>query len=151
MKRHRRVTENNIDLNRNCTSNDADYQNPNDGYTKVYDMLNPKGKANHRSFRNRHQHLIVMQKLLAHTMGALRQAIMQGQYEYPEGLNGHCISFPILWRTRTSKPKWRSYSQPTRSTGEDSQTTFGSIRSLHNLILENQDYRYDYKTIRLGS
>jgi hypothetical protein len=85
-KQRRRVTENNIDLNRNCAIDDSLFDTKNEGYGKVYGMLNPRGEASHNSIRSRHQHLISIRNILAHSMRALRQAVMEGQYEYPEGL-----------------------------------------------------------------
>jgi len=219
MKYLRRVTENNIDLNRNCAADEAHYDTENEGYEKVYDMLNPQGKANHRSLRNRNLHLIVIQKILAVTMRALRQAILQGQYEYPEGLyyggkelepqidaitpilrekmkpytriltidlhtgygeNGTMHLFPnpvadphikaqmeelfagytIDWGDSadfytifgsfadyigTLAPGKSYYPMVFEFGTLDSQKTFGSIRSLHNMILENQGFHNGYK------
>ena len=82
----RRVTENNVDMNRNCAIDESLFDTKNERYGKLFDMLNPQGEADHRSFRNRHSHLIAIQKILAESMPDLRQAIAQGQYEYSEGL-----------------------------------------------------------------
>ena len=82
----RRFTENDVDLNRNCAVDESLFDTKNEGYQKLNDMLNPQGEANHRSFRNRHFHLIAIQKILAESMPVLRQAVLQGQYEYPGGL-----------------------------------------------------------------
>ena len=215
----RRVTENNIDLNRNCTIDESLYETKNEMYGKLYDMLNPQGEANHRSLRNRHFHLVALQKILAESMSVLRQAITQGQYEYPEGLffGGKELEPQIAAITPILQEKMMPYSRiltidlhtgygkngtmhlfpnPVEDadikagieelfagytidwgdsddfytyTGSfadyigslapgktyypmvfefgtmDSQKSFGSIRSLHNFILENQGYHYGYK------
>ena len=219
MKYLRRVTENNIDLNRNCAADMTHYDTKNEGYTQVYDMLTPRGKANHFSFRSQHLHMIVIQKILAVSMPVLRQAILQGQYEYPEGLfyggnefepqidaitpilrdkmvpysriltvdlhtgygkNGTLHLFPnpvedtdikaqmeelfagytIDWGDTTDfyiilgsyadyigtlAPGKTYYPMIIEFGTLDSQQTFGSIRSLHNLILENQGFQNGYK------
>ncbi|MGD8540506.1 MAG: M14 family metallopeptidase, partial [Candidatus Aminicenantes bacterium] len=85
-KRLRRVTENNVDMNRNCAVDKSLFNTKNEGYGKLYGMLNPQGEANHRSLKNKHMHLVMFRKILAESMLVLRQAILQGQYDYPEGL-----------------------------------------------------------------
>lgn len=86
MKVYRRVTENNVDLNRNCSADPSLYDTPNDGYARLDGLLNPKEAANHRSVRNRHLQWIVIQQIIAQSMAVLRQAIMQGQYDEPRGV-----------------------------------------------------------------
>ncbi len=82
----RRVSENNVDLNRNCAIDLALYDAVNEGYGDLYDMLNPQKEADHATNRNRNFHLIAVSKIIAESMPVLRQAVLQGQYEYPEGL-----------------------------------------------------------------
>jgi len=82
----RRVTENNVDFNRNCETNNALFSTPNKGYTDLYDMLNPTGKVDAGSFKNNFFMLVAINKLMQESMASLRQAVLQGQYEYPEGL-----------------------------------------------------------------
>jgi hypothetical protein len=218
-KHLRRVTENNIDMNRNCAIDESLFDTKNERYGKLYEMLNPQGEANHRSFRNRHMHLVIIQKILAESMSVLRQAIAQGQYEHPEGLffGGKKLEPQIAAITPTLKEKMRPYPRiltidlhtgygengtmhlfaiPVKDadlkadmetlfagykidwgdsddfytcTGSfadyigalapgkthypmpfefgtlDSQKTFGSLRTLHNFILENQGFHYGYK------
>ncbi|UCE41704.1 MAG: DUF2817 domain-containing protein [Candidatus Aminicenantes bacterium] len=218
-KHLRRVTENNIDMNRNCAIDEDLFNIKNEGYAKLFDMLNPKGEANHHSLKNRHMHLVAIRKILAESMPVLRQAVLQGQYEYSGGLffggkkleqqivditpilqekitpyariltidlhtgygeNGAMHLFPnpikdlgkkanmeeffagysIDWGNRGgfytfmgsfadyigSLAPGKTYFPMVFEFGTlDSQKTFGSIRSLQNLILENQGFHHGYK------
>ena len=217
-KEIRRVSENNIDLNRNCAIDPSLYDNVNKGYGNLYDMLNPAGKADHANSRNRNYHLIAIGKILAESMPILRQAVLQGQYEYPgglyyggeelepqfrslkpilgslmddyklvltidlhtgygqngrmhlspnpiddqsirEGLEGLFKGYEIDWGDSDdfytilgSFADWAGtladsiiyYPMVFEFGTLDSQKTLGSIRSLHNMILENQGYHYGY-------
>ena len=82
----RRVTENNVDLNRNSDVDKELYQTKNEGYPKVYDLINPKQKANPESFANRFFFVKAIKNIVKESMPVLRQAVLQGQYEFPEGL-----------------------------------------------------------------
>jgi len=81
-----RFTENNVDLNRNCSHNPKLYESKNQGYTQLYDMLNPEGEVNTSDLKHVFFPLIGFAKIAKESIGVLRQAILQGQYEYPEGL-----------------------------------------------------------------
>ncbi len=85
-KHYRRVTENNIDLNRNCDTDEALYATKNEGYPKVYPLINPKGSVDTSAFGNRFFHIKAISNILKTSMQTLRQAILQGQYEYPQGV-----------------------------------------------------------------
>jgi hypothetical protein len=82
----RKVSENNVDLNRNCAIDRSLFSQVNEGYRELENMLGPKKEADHANSRNRNFHLIAVQKIIAESMGALRQAALQGQYEYPKGI-----------------------------------------------------------------
>jgi hypothetical protein len=82
----RRVSENNVDLNRNSSTDASLYSNVNEGYTKMYSFINPKGKVNTKSCKNRMFNLRAVFKIIRASMPVLRQAVLQGQYQYPEGL-----------------------------------------------------------------
>ncbi len=82
----RRVTENNVDINRNSPSTSSLYQTVNDGYPKIYGLVNPKGKANRKSLENRFFFVKAINEIRKATLPVLRQAVLQGQYQYPEGL-----------------------------------------------------------------
>ncbi len=218
-KNFRRVTENNVDLNRNFDSNNALFGSVNQGYTNLYDLLNPSGKVNSGSLKNKFFMLLAIQKMLKASMKALRQAVLQGQYQYPEGLyfggkgfepqvssvspvlvkyaSGYNTVMNIdlhtgygalgnmhLFPNPVTDPKVKSameqvfngytidwgdskdfytingafsdyigdlmngklYVPMTFEFGTlNSQTTSGSIHSIHNMILENQGFHYGFQ------
>jgi hypothetical protein len=82
----RRVSENNVDLNRNSTTDIALYSTINEGYPKVHDFINPHKKVNTRSLGNKLFTIRAVFKIMKASMPVLRQAVLQGQYSYPEGL-----------------------------------------------------------------
>lgn len=82
----RRVTENNIDFNRNCDTESSLFLSENNGYNDLYGMLNPKGEANPGSLKNNFFMLVAINELLQESMASLRQAVLQGQYEHKHGL-----------------------------------------------------------------
>jgi len=76
----RRVNENNVDLNRNFRI-DGNYQGAPPMYVRLYSFLNPSSGPALDLFYIRAASLI-----FRHGMSALKQAVVGGQYEYPEGL-----------------------------------------------------------------
>ncbi len=82
----RRTTENNVDLNRNSSKRPELYQTKNTGYPAVTDLINPEGKVKTRTAGNIFFHLRAIRKIISASMPVLRQAVLQGQYEYPKGL-----------------------------------------------------------------
>jgi len=85
-KNFRRVSENNIDLNRNFETDTTLFSFKNVGYTDLYGLLNPDEKANPENLKNKFFLLVAVQNLVSESMKSLRQAIMQGQYQYENGL-----------------------------------------------------------------
>ncbi len=85
-KNLRRVTENNVDLNRNCDVDPGLFETQNIGYEELIDFMNPQGKADAGSVRNRLFHLLSFKKIATDSMPTLRQAILQGQYRFEKGL-----------------------------------------------------------------
>ena len=85
-KYSRRVTENNVDFNRNCDTEQSLFSSANEGYGKLIAMLNPEGKVNSECLKNRFFILVAINELIKESMGSLRQAILQGQYKYTKGL-----------------------------------------------------------------
>lgn len=85
-KYRRKVTENNVDLNRNCAINKDLYASENEGYGKLTKFLMPNSKLNFGSLRNRFFHLVAIRKILQESMPVLRQAALQGQYQYDKGI-----------------------------------------------------------------
>jgi len=86
LKYGRRFTENNVDLNRGSGIDPSLFQTRNEGYLVLKDMLNPEGKVSEGSLRNQFFYLTTMSKILKESMSVLRQAIVQGQYEIPDGI-----------------------------------------------------------------
>ncbi|HAF30159.1 MAG TPA: hypothetical protein DCG75_14050 [Bacteroidales bacterium] len=215
----RRVTENNVDLNRNSDIDKDLFSKTNEGYPKVYDLINPEGKANAGSLANRFFFIKSIVAIAKESMPVLRQAVLQGQYEHPTGLyfggkdfepqiKDMVISidticdayqtifaidlhtgygeraklhlfpnpvdepvkkrmedvfegFHIDWgdsdKFYTYSGDFVTYIQKINSDKifipmlfeygtMDSQTTIGSIKSLHTMILENQAEQYAYKS-----
>lgn len=82
----RRVTENNVDLNRNSDIDPKLYETQNLGYAEVYDLVNPKGKLDVNSLGNKFFFLKAIANIAQKGMPVLRQAVLQGQYQFAEGL-----------------------------------------------------------------
>jgi len=215
----RRVTENNVDLNRNCDTDKALFSSENQGYSELKEFLNPQNKANPGSTGNKFFLLTAIEKLVQKSMKALRQAVLQGQYQYPDGLYFGGKDFepqvksvtPILIKYAAEYESVmnidlhtgygelgilhlfpnpvdnpdiktemeRIFSGYAINWGDsddfytingafsdyigalmpgkffipmtfeygtlNSQTTLGSIHSIHNMILENQGFHYGYK------
>lgn len=80
-KHKRRVTENNVDLNRNFDLASDLFQTKNQGYSKVYNFLNPKTRFTRFLF-----HVTAVSNIFKYGVSTLRNAILRGQYQYPEGL-----------------------------------------------------------------
>jgi hypothetical protein len=85
-KNNRRVTENNVDLNRNSSADNVLYKTINSGYPAVIDLINPQGKVNTYSADNIFFELRAIGKIARASMPVLRQAILQGQYQFPAGV-----------------------------------------------------------------
>ena len=83
---YRRFTENNVDLNRNASVDDALYRTVNAGYPVVNALINPQGPANPSSPGHRLFHLRSIGMIAQYGMPALRQAVLQGQYQVPRGI-----------------------------------------------------------------
>ena len=79
----RRFNENNVDLNRNFLRLDEQYSGVPEGYEEVKDFINPKTvpKKNEYSYNLRALLLI-----LKHGFSNLKQAVAEGQYQYPTAI-----------------------------------------------------------------
>jgi hypothetical protein len=84
-KYHRKVTENNVDLNRNCVTGAEGFDIENKGYAALTGLLMPEGKVNYGNLRNQFFYLIAIYKIIQKSMPVLRQAALQGQYEFDRG------------------------------------------------------------------
>lgn len=85
-KHLRRVTENNVDLNRNSDTDPGLFSTLNSGYPGVNDLVNPASKVDVRSVGNIFFHLRVLARILPISMKVFRQAVAQGQYKFPRGI-----------------------------------------------------------------
>jgi hypothetical protein len=218
----RRVTENNVDFNRNCDVKKSLFSSKNEGYGKLIGMLNPEGKVNSGSLKNKFFMLIAINELLKKSMASLRQAVLQGQYKYENGLYfggfefepqlailgevfktvstnydavfnidlhtgygergvAHLFPNPIDDKKIKSglenifkgyEINWgdsedfyiingsftdyigklltdKTYFPMVLEYGTlNSQSTVGSIKSIHNMVLENQGFHYGYKSAK---
>jgi len=82
----RRVSENNIDLNRNSSANDSLYDIVNEGYPHVSDFINPTSVLDFSDCMHKCFFLRAMNMLRKESISVLRQAVLQGQYAHPKGL-----------------------------------------------------------------
>jgi hypothetical protein len=126
----RRVTENNVDMNRNCDETPALFSNKNEGYTRLYKFINPATPVSLASCQNQLFVERAILKIMKATMPVLRQAVLQGQYEYPEGLYFGGRDFePQL---RAIKPLLQKYSAPyERIIHIDLHTGYGARGKMH--------------------
>ena len=85
-KNNRRVTQNNIDLNRNFDVSGELFQIENPGYAQLYDFLNPGTRYSRLSF-----YTSAITFIRKYGMDSLRKAILKGQYQFPDGIffGGH--------------------------------------------------------------
>lgn len=82
----RRVNRNNVDLNRNFDQTSDLFQTQNTAYAKINNFLNPKKEFELSVFNKPLFILDSLFLILKHSMRAVRQAILQGQYQYSEGI-----------------------------------------------------------------
>lgn len=85
-KYKRRVTENNVDLNRNSSIGSELYDTENSGYADLFDFVNPSKPASEDNIYNKFFYAVAIAKIAKSSMPVLRQAVLQGQYEFPKGL-----------------------------------------------------------------
>ena len=81
MSRFRRVNENNVDLNRNLLAPGEPWSGAPEGYTRLAAFLNPASPPSSDAFMAR-----AMVQVLRYGFGRLKEAVLVGQYEYPQGL-----------------------------------------------------------------
>jgi hypothetical protein len=216
----RRVTENNVDLNRNCDVNKALFASKNEGYSSLAEFLNPEKQVDMNSMGNQFFFFRAVIKILQESMKKLRQSVLQGQYEFEKGIffGGKDFEPQVIliksaladtigdydailgidlhtgWGARNMlhlfpnpvenqsvqgamekifegyQIDWGNTEGFYTVTGDfsgfigkivpgkfyipmifeygtmDSHTTMGSVKSLHNMITENQGFYYGYKT-----
>jgi hypothetical protein len=83
----RRVNENNVDLNRNFLAPGEEYRGAAEAYRNVYTMLNPRSAPQRLDFFLPQAGAAILRYGFAN----LKQAVAEGQYEFPQGLffGGH--------------------------------------------------------------
>ncbi len=141
----RRVTENNVDLNRGSEVDPSLFDTRNEGYKALDDMLNPEGKVSEGSIRNNFFYLITISKMLKESMSVLRQAILQGQYEIPKGVYFGGMEFEpqIDSLTRILPEIFKPYES---ILAIDLHTGYGARRALHLFINAEDDPEIKTKT-----
>ena len=216
----RRVTENNVDLNRNCDIDRVLFTAKNEGYSSLVEFLNPEKPVDMGSMGNQFFFVRAVIKILQKSMKSLRQSVLQGQYEFAKGIffGGKDFEPQVIsirsaladaisdydavfgidlhtgWGARNKlhlfpnpienqnvrgaiekifegyQIDWGDTEDFYTTTGDfadfigkiipgkfylpmtfeygtmDSQTTMGSVKSLHNMIIENQGFYYGYNT-----
>lgn len=85
-KHLRRVTENNVDLNRNSDIDKSLYSRKNPGYARVREYLDPQKQYNASSIHEKLFLLNAMYQIIRYGQATLRQAVLQGQYEFEKGI-----------------------------------------------------------------
>jgi len=84
-KYHRKATENNVDLNRNCLLENQNFDIKNQGFVELTDMLMPAEPVNLNNLTNQFFYLTAIYKIIKESMPVLRQAALQGQYDFDKG------------------------------------------------------------------
>lgn len=77
----RRANENNVDLNRNFLEDGEAWSGAPEIYARIDRVLNPRSAPSRDFF-----YLRALLQTLRHGFGPLKQAVAQGQYEFPRGL-----------------------------------------------------------------
>jgi len=135
----RRVTEDNVDLNRNFLDHDAPHpENP--GYALLHDYLIPESwSAEARAEADKALQAFAEE----HGQFALQAAISQGQYTHPDGLffGGHAPT----WSNRTLRAILEKHAGTARSVGLiDFHTGLGSHGTadlICNAAADSEDYQ----------
>lgn len=109
-KHLRRVTEANVDLNRNSDTDRRLFATRNPGYPALMHLLNADTKVATRSAGNIFFHLRVAAHIATTSLRAVRQAAAQGQYEFPMG---------ILYGGREFEPQIRDLAPAIEATLHD--------------------------------
>ena len=87
MKYMRRYNENNVDLNRNFIEDWENFdRSSNKEYPKVVDFLQPTGKMGNALWHEAAFYLALAKEALVTGAGTISDALLTGQYEYPDGV-----------------------------------------------------------------
>lgn len=85
-KNNRRVTSNNVDLNRNFSQTEEIFKIKNTGYTAMKEILQPDKKYSRWTFGNITFLVKIVKSIARYSKSTLIQAIGEGQYEYKKGI-----------------------------------------------------------------
>lgn len=93
----RRFNEDNIDLNRNFLTTEAEFEGTPSDYIRLNRFLNPELPPSHFELFK----LKAMWNIFRHGLQPLKQALAGGQYDYPQGIffggHGPCQSTKIIY------------------------------------------------------
>ncbi len=138
-------------MNRNSTTDNKLYKSVNAGYSDLYGMLNPKGEVNLTSLRNVFFQINAIWKIVKYSMKTLRQAILQGQYQFKEGIyfGGNSLEPSIKAVTPLLKEVAKNYEIVFNI---DLHTGYGARGTLHlfPMPIENKRIRKDLENIFSG-
>ncbi|MCE9597471.1 MAG: DUF2817 domain-containing protein [Spirochaetia bacterium] len=85
-RNERRVTENNVDLNRNFATSPALFSTRNEGYADINEFLNPEERVSTSTLADWSFGIRALLNIARHSMQTLRRAALQGQYDHPRGV-----------------------------------------------------------------
>ena len=85
-KYRRRVSENNVDMNRNFPIDKEVFARKNEAYAKIYSFLNPQSRVKTGYFRNSLFFINTLYMITKFSMRTLRESTVQGQYEFSNGI-----------------------------------------------------------------
>lgn len=136
----RRVTEANVDLNRNAAPTPALYLSDNAGYPLVDPLINPRTPADTGAPAHRFFLLRALAMLAQHGMAPLRQAVLQGQYAEPRGIyyGGSALAPQLEALAPTLRRIVNAYPL---SMSLDLHTGYGARGRLHVFLNPPQDAR----------
>ncbi len=83
---HRRVDEDNVDLNRNFSATDDHFQTKLKGYAKFENFVNPQGPAKAGKFSDLFLFAKSLWKLVVYGRQQIAQIAVGGQYQNPKGI-----------------------------------------------------------------
>ena len=110
-KYERRVSENNVDMNRNFPINKDLFERKNEAYAKIYSFLNPQSKVKAGYFRDTLFFMNTLYMITKFSMKTLRESTVQGQYEFSDGIfyGGHDFEPQKKWLEKLLSEKTNDY------------------------------------------
>lgn len=128
----RRVTENNVDLNRNFSHSDRLYQSRNPAYGSITSVVNPETPAKTGWIPWLEFYWQAGTMLMQTPMGQLRRALLQGQYQFPDGLYfGGSRPEPVVEPVSSYMAKHLSSGNLRRVLILDIHTGYGAAGHMH--------------------